>query len=795
LSLFDKASETFRTFTRKDGLPHNEVITMLEDPAGNLWLTTPEGLTQMIVTDTASLQVAFRNYSEADGLQGKLFNENAALRTRSGEMIFGGPNGFNIFTPGRIAQNLNKPTVIFSDFQLFNKSVKPGESIDGEILLSSSITLAPDIVLPASKNVFSIEFSTLNFFQPEKNIYKYKLEGFNKDWLFTDSKSRKVTFTNLDAGEYTFRVMAVNNDGVWSDTAATLHIEVLPSFWKSDIAFLLYFVLIILALVVTRKLIQQREEMKFEIENERKEALRMHELDMMKIKFFTNVSHEFRTPISLILSPIEKLMRGDLGPQDQKKHFDLIQRNAKRLLNLVNQLLDFRKLEVHEIKFHPSEGDIVKFIREAVYSFSDLSEKKDIRLEFQASVSSLETVFDADKLEKILFNLLSNAFKFTQSDGCVSVAVALTDSSDDRRLQISVSDTGIGIPLEKQDKIFERFFQSELPKSMVNQGSGIGLSITKEFVKIHGGNIGVTSEPGKGSCFTVTLPVKEVRPPSIQSSTEPVAVPLHHNEQPQRPAETNQKPLLLLVEDNEDFRFYLKDNLSQTYNIIEAGSGEEGWKKTLSHFPDLIVSDVMMPGMNGLELCQKVKSDNRVSHVPIILLTARTADEQRLEGLESGADDYINKPFNFEILESRIRNLILQREKMHKAILQSASIKATELKITPLDEQFVKSAIEYVEKNVSNAEYSVEDLCRDLALSRTLFFKKMISLTGKSPLEFIRTIRMQQAAQLLEKSQLTVAEVAYKVGFNNPKYFAKYFKEIYHVLPSAYAAGKRRNAS
>ena len=330
---------------------------------------------------------------------------------------------------------------------------------------------------------------------------------------------------------------------------------------------------------------------------------------------------------------------------------------------------------------------------------------------------------------------------------------------------------------------------------MVNQGSGIGLSITKEFVKIHGGNISVTSEPGKGSCFIITLPVKEIQPPYIHSSTEPVALPLHHKDQPHPRAETDQKPLLLLVEDNEDFRFYLKDNLSQTYNIIEAGSGEEGWKKTLSHFPDLIVSDVMMPGMNGLELCQKVKSDNRVSHVLIILLTARTADEQRLEGLESGADDYINKPFNFEILESRIRNLILQREKMHKAILQSATIKATELKITPLDEQYIKSAIAYVEKNVSNAEYSVEDLCRDMALSRTLFFKKMTSLTGKSPLEFIRTIRMQQAAQLLEKSQLTVAEVAYKVGFNNPKYFAKYFKDIYHVLPSAYAAGKRRNLS
>jgi DNA-binding response OmpR family regulator len=485
------------------------------------------------------------------------------------------------------------------------------------------------------------------------------------------------------------------------------------------------------------------------------------------------------------------LLRQSVSPEEQRKHFDLIQRNARRLLNLVNQLLDFRKLEVHEIKFNPSEGDVVKFIRETVFSFSDLSEKKDVTLEFQTSVSSLETIFDQDKLEKILFNLLSNAFKFTESKGRVSVSVDLAGNPDGKQIVINVSDTGIGIPVEKQGKIFDRFFQNDLPKSMINQGSGIGLSITKEFVKIHGGEITVMSEPGKGSCFTVSLPVT-----AIQVSPEPsISIEPPPQKEAQTPAEplSHGKPLVLLVEDNDDFRFYLKDNLSQLYNIIEAESGEEAWKKIVSHFPDLVVSDVMMPGMNGLELCQKMKSDRRVSHIPVILLTARTTDEQRIEGLDSGADDYINKPFNFEILESRIRNLIQQREKLHKALSQNASIKASELKITPLDEQFIISATQLVEKNIANAEYSVENLCREMGLSRTLFFKKMLALTGKSPLEFIRTIRMQQAAQFLEKSQLTVAEVAYKVGFNNPKYFARYFKQIYHVLPSAYAAGKRRN--
>lgn len=794
LSLFDKGTKTFRTFTDKDGLPDNFILTILEDEQGDLWLGTSNGLSHVRVGTGAISHLTCKNYNEADGLQGMQFNENAAFRTRSGELLFGGASGFNIFKPDQLGQNRNKPTVIFSDFQLFNKSIKPGESIDGNVLLSSSIVQAPDIVLPASKNVFSIEFSTLSFFQPGKNIYKYRLEGFNDDWLLADDKSRRVTFTNLDAGDYTLRVIAANNDGIWSDREARLHLKVLPPFWKSNVALIMYIVVVIAALVIIRKIIQQREELKFAIIQERQETLRMRELDMMKVRFFTNVSHEFRTPITLILSPIEKLMRNKLGHEEQVKYFDLIQRNAKRLLNLVNQLLDFRKLEVQEFKFQPFQGDIIEFIRDTVYSFSDLSEKKDIKLDFQTSVGSLETVFDADKLEKIIFNLLSNAFKFTPGKGRVSVDVGLSGASNKKILEVNVSDTGIGIPQEKQGRIFDRFFQSDLPRSMVNQGSGIGLSITKEFVKIHEGTISVKSEPEKGSCFSVLLPVKELQPASISRSSESVKEPAQDSEQVHAAA-GNEKPLVILVEDNEDFRFYLKDNLSQTYNVTEAKSGEEAWKMILTSFPDLIVSDVMMPGMNGLELCQKVKSDKRVSHIPVILLTARTTEEQRLEGLESGADDYISKPFNFEILESRIRHLIQQRKKLHKALSQNESIKASELKITPLDEQFIKNAIEHVESNISNADYSVEDLCRELGLSRALFFRKMMSLTGRSPLEFIRAIRMQHAAQLLEKSQLTVAEVAYKVGFNNPKYFSRYFKQIYHVLPSAYAAGKRRHAT
>jgi signal transduction histidine kinase/ligand-binding sensor domain-containing protein/DNA-binding response OmpR family regulator len=783
LNLFDEKTKSFTQFHDKDGLPHNTVLAILEDNQGTIWLSTSNGLSSVIMIEgEEGTRFEFRNYDEADGLQGKQFNENAAFKTRKGELIFGGADGFNIFSPEGLGVNRNPPEVILSSFQLYNKTIEVGEEIDGEVLLPLSITETSEISLPSGQNVFSIEFAGLNFFNPEKNQYQYMLEGFHKQWLSADARSRMVTFTNLNPGGYTFRVRASNNDGFWNNEGATLKINVLPPFWKTRTAFALYFFAIISALLVVRKLIQKRERIKFDREQERKETARMHELDMMKIKFFTNVSHEFRTPLTLILTPLERMLRKAKDPEQQQQ-YQLIQRNAKRLLNLVNQLLDFRKLEVQELKLTTSEGDIIHFIKETVFSFSDLSEKKHIRLSFESTIDSFETLFDQDKLEKILFNLLSNAFKFTPDHGTVSVHTTLKDTYEGKDLIIAVRDTGIGIENHKLDKIFDRFFQDDLPKSMVNQGSGIGLALTKEFVKIHGGSIEVESQPGLGSCFTITLPIPEVVHQHDLDHLNAVSE-LH----PEDESELSKKPLLLLVEDNEDFRFYLKDNLKSDYRIIEAANGAAGCKSALESLPDLIVSDIMMPEMNGIELCKKIKSDQRVSHTPVILLTARSAEEQKVEGFQCGADDYITKPFNFEILVSRIKNLIVKREKLHKAFRTHLDIKASELQITSLDEQFISKAIKCVEDNISDPDFSVEELSHQLGISRAHFYKKLMSLTGKSPLEFIRLIRLQQAAQLLKKSQLTVAEVAYKVGFNNPKYFARYFRDEYKILPSLFAS-------
>lgn len=798
LNAYDRDTNSFKSYREQDGLPHHSVLTLLEDEHGNLWLSTPNGISNLILTRGKGREIIsleFKNHDEADGLQGKQFNEGAAFKTSRGELIFGGANGFNLFRPDDIIVNQSKPRIILSDFQVFNKSVQVGELINGKVLLTKSILETKEITLDYSENVFSLEFTALSFFQPQKSMYRYALEGFNKAWTTTDGSQRKVTYTNLDPGEYTFIVKASNNDGVWNEDGLRLKINILPPFWKTKTAFVLYVFLIFGALLLSRRLILERERMKYRIEKERQEANHLHELDMMKIKFFTNVSHEFRTPLSLIITPLEKILKN--APSDQKSQFLLIYRNARRLLNLVNQLLDFRRIEVQEVKLNPWEGDIVHFIEETSHSFSDMSEKKNITFSVHSDVDHLETTFDKDKLEKILFNLLSNAFKFTPEGGTIDVSVRRLREGDTHWLEIRVKDTGIGIPVEKQDKIFERFFQHDLPKSMVNQGSGIGLSITSEFVKAHEGRIVVESEPGKGSCFVVLLPIHEISP-KIQGAIPEVGVvrseliPEWAHEESPGTSVKNKKPVLLIVEDNEDFRFYLKDNLKSTYQIVEARNGREGLESVNRYLPDLIVSDIMMPEMDGFAFCKKVKTEPTTSHIPVILLTARSAEDQKLEGFETGADDYITKPFNFEILQSRIKNLIHQRELFHKDFRKQIEIRATDINITSLDEKLIQNAIRLVEDNISNADFSVEDLSHELGMSRVHLYKKLLSLTGKAPLEFIRSIRLQRAAQLLEKSQLTVAEVAYKVGFNNPKYFTKYFKDEFNMLPSMYPNKKSK---
>ena len=812
LSILNPKSNQFTSLKKRNGLPDNSVLNILEDNEGAMWLSTSNGLSRItLIPGNGSYIFRFENFDETDGLQGKEFNVNASLKTSKGELIFGGGNGFNIFDPLNVHPNIIKPKLIFTDFQLFNKSIVASEVFNGHVVLAKAISVTREITLYHGENVFTIEFAALDFFNPNKVKLQYKMEGFDKGWLNADNRTRKATYTNLDGGDYVFKVRASNAEGLWNPDDISLKIKVLPPFWKSTLAYFVYVILFVgILLFIRQRGIQkirrqfivekEKQEARLLIEQERQEVKRMHELDQLKIKFLTNVSHEFRTPLSLIMAPVDKMLgRAD---QEQKQQLNMIGKNARRLLNLVNQLLDFRKMEVQELKLHSKPGDIVKFIKEISLSFTDIAEEKEIGFIFDTALDSLFTSFDHDKIERILFNLISNAFKFTQAGGHVSVLLNVAKDNmagNDGLIEIRVIDTGIGIPFEKQDKIFERFFQNDVPASMINQGSGIGLAITREFVKMHGGEITVESEPDHGSCFIIKLPlvIYEVPDQNLPVDNDAdnktqnlVAVDERKNAPKQQ--HTNKKPVVLLVEDNDDFRFYLKDNLKDIFFIVEASNGKDGWQKALSQHPDIIVSDISMPEMTGIELCKKLKSDKRTSHIPVVLLTALTGEAEQLKGLEIGANDYMTKPFNFEILLSKIKNILTLRDTYKRTYKKQMDVQLQEAPLQNEDEKLLRSIVEYIELNIVNENLSVEELSRQMNMSRGSLYNKVLMLTGKSPVEFIRSIRLKKAVYLLENSQMTISQICYEVGFNTPKYFTKLFKDEYNILPSAYTSSIRQ---
>lgn len=789
-NLFDPEAQNFRTFTTNDGLPSNTILTILEDEQHRLWLSTPNGLSCLTISKQGSQYTfSFKNYNETDGLQGREFNDKSAFKTREGLLIFGGSNGFNMFDPSHIKRNKYIPPIVFTDLQVFNKSVGIGETIRNHIILPKAISKLKSITIPYKANDFSIVFAALGYTHTGKNKYAYKLKGFNDQWIIAGDKMHKTTYTNLDPGEYTFLVKASNNDGVWGQKSESLQIKVLPPFWGTIWAYIIYGLIIFGLLYLARSILLYRARMNFKIEHQQHEAQRMHELDMMKIRFFTNISHEFRTPLTLIITPLEKILKQtkDTG---QKNQLRLISRNAKRLLHLVNQLLDFRKMEVQEIKLNPVKGDIIHFIKEVVYSFTDIAEKKIIDFSMETSVRSLHTDFDPDKLERVLFNLLSNAFKFTHENGIIKVLLDVKNNTGKTgcELMIRVKDNGIGIPKEKQKHIFKRFFQHDLPSGIVNPGNGIGLAITHEFIRLHQGTISVESEPGRGSCFTVVLPV--VSEDSLMGNEISTLALNNEERKPLHLKKNGKKSTILLIDDNEDFRFYLKDNLSVYFNLIEAANGKEGWEKAINEKPDLIVSDIMMPEINGMALSRRLKKDPRTTGIPVILLTARGAEEQRLEGYETGANDYITKPFNFEVLLARIRNLLAEKKRLQKRESSAVPVEPEIVSIISQDEKFLNQVKSIVEKNIGNPKFSVEELSSALFMSRVTLYKRLSAITDKTPVEFIRMLRIKRAAQLIEKGKMNVSQAAYETGFNNPKYFTKYFKEEFGVLPSEYGKEK-----
>ncbi|MBC9932722.1 response regulator [Chitinophaga qingshengii] len=792
LNRFNEHTGDFELFTVADGLPDNIILNILEDSTHRLWLSTPSGLcSAMPHQEGNNTTISVAGYDESNNLQNREFNENAALKTSTGELIFGGPSGFNIINAAQTQQPANHSRLILTGLQILNTNIKPGEMLNGRVVLAQSLSKLQDISLKYKENVFSIEFASLDYGQKANYRYAYTLEGFNTGWLYTDGSQRKATYTNLDPGHYTFKVKALNSDGSWGKPVS-LQIHVEPPFWRTPFAFLIYLLTIAGVLVLARRITLDRIHMRYEVEQQRREAERAHTIEQVKTKFFTNVSHELRTPLSLIISPLDTIIKNTTD-ENQQQQLGLVLRNAKRLLNLVNQLLDFRKMEVQAIRLHLAMGDIVQFTRDISRSFTDIAEKKKITLNFSSAIDSLEIYFDKDKIEKILFNLLSNAFKYTPDNGQVTLRLSCLPppaGDGDATLIMEVRDTGIGIPENQQQKIFERFFQTEVPADMVNQGTGIGLAITKEFVKLHHGVITVKSEPGKGTCFTVSIPAKKIFDPAIRNTTPLVTEEDASRMLSEGTRKNGKMKTILVVEDNEDLRFYLKDNLRMQYHIEEAVNGKEGWEKVKSCHPDLVVSDIMMPLSDGIDLVKNIRTETGTAHIPVILLTAVGDEGRQLQAFAAGANDYITKPFTFEILDSRIKNLLAQQQLLQKRFQKQIEVNPAEITVTSMDETFLQNALDIIEKQMDNPDFSVEDFSTSMHMNRVTLYRKILALTGKSPLEFIRSIRLKRAAQLLKKSGMTISEIAYKVGFNNPKQFSKFFKEEFKVLPSQYAASK-----
>ena len=794
LNIWDPQKDKITQLYKSDGLADNVISGIIEDNQHNMWITTSNGVSNIIMdtdSQTNEYRLSFVNYSEVDGLQSHEFNLRSAFKSSDGEILLGGINGFNRFYPENIRYNTSQPKVLFTGLKLFNEDVLVGKEYNGNKILPSELNRVDRITFKYGQNVFSVEFSAMNYILPEKTTYAYMLEGFNTDWLITDNGVHSVTYTNLAPGKYTLRVKATNSDGLWGDESTALQIRIKPPFWLSTGAYIFYAFLLIAILLLSRYMIIRNEQQKFKMKQIELEAQRKHEMDDLKLRFFTNVSHDLRTPLTLIISPVENMIKS-VTDDRQKLQLSLIHKNALRLLNMVNQLLDFRKSDVNEHSLNLSYGDIIPFLNNTCSYFTEYAEKKNIRLTFFSSVDELRMVFDEDKMRKIMMNLLSNAIKFTEKNGSVDVLVKLLPKSSDNdpeQIEIRIIDTGIGIKDEEKKRIFERFYQGKA-RNEDFPGSGIGLHIVKEFVSICKGTIEVYDNAPKGSLFVLQFPVDRLKyivsQPEVmeeqQLENQGNMVSMGEDEQVPERSETR----ILLVDDNDDFRHFMKDTLKKDFSILEASNGKEAWEKILEFSPDIIISDVMMPEMDGYELCEKVKNDLRTSHIPLILLTAYTAQEQELRGLETGADDYITKPFNFDILLLRIHKILELRSYRQNQFKNQIEIEPAEITITPLDEKLIKNAIKLVEENINDSEFSVERLSKGLGISRVYLYKKMMSVTGKSPIEFIRIIRLKRAAQLLRESQLNISEIAYQVGFNNPKSFSKYFKEEFDMLPSQY---------
>ena len=772
LNLLDRRTGRATVYRRADGLPDNTIYGILEDSSGHLWLSTHQGLCRF-----SPESLTFRSFNRADGLQSNQFSPRAFLATQQGDFYFGGINGLNRFRPEEVGENDFVPPVVITGFRLFNQEVdfrQPDQP------LAQAPYLTRRIVLDHRQVVFGFEFRVLDYTQPEGNRYAFIMEGFEEKWNEV-GRQRTATFTNLDPGTYTFRVRGANNDGKWNLAGASIEVEVLPPPWRSGWAYFLYSALALGLLLLSRHYTLSRLRLQHDLKLERLRREKTEELEQAKQRFFTNISHELRTPLTLILGPLEQLMAQSAAPA--RETLGYMQRNTRRLLRLINQLMDFSKVESGNMQLELANGDLIEAVRQTAGAFTDLAHRGGIDFQQVYPAGSCQARFDLEKVDQILYNLLSNAFKYTGKGGGVVLRVDLPATlSAGAPLRISVRDTGPGIPLAEQARVFERYYQ--VPGEQHRHGTGIGLALSQELARLHGGQIELESQPGQGSQFTlvlpyetgtgpITLPAGEAMPaPEPRPAVVPVAVPAG-------------APLVLVVEDQDEVRDFLLSCLQASYRLLAASEGETALRLARTERPDLILSDVMMPGMDGLSLCRHLKTDLATSHIPVILLTARAAPAHQVEGWETGADGYLAKPFHPEVLQAHIANLIRSRQQL-RSRFAGGDVEAGALAANATDERFLQDLVARVEAHLPEPEFRIQELAREMGMSHSGLYRKIKALTGQTAKEFLVNLRLRRAVGLLGEGQLNVSEVAFAVGFSDPKYFSTAFKKQYGCSPSAY---------
>jgi len=783
----------FRNYTVRDGMPNNYVLACTQDNQRNLWLSTENGISKFDA-ETA----VFRNYNSYDGLPKVRFSEAAALLRRlDGQLFFGTNKGFLSFAPTHINENRIDANIALTNLQINNEDSRP--SVENQVL-QNNINYTTALTLKYNQNIIGIDYAMLDYRAGNSQTFAYRMLGFDTVW-HTDRQLGRATYTNLPPGKYVFEVKSLSNDLYVNVPYRRLAITILPPPWKTWWAYLMYSIIACVVFFFMRKYALRMARLRQGIAVERK-------LAALKLDFFTNVSHELRTPLTLIVGPLDQLLRKEKLSVEGTSYVEVAHKNASRMVRFINQLLDLRKVQSHKTPLNLSPIDLVLFTEKITAHFTEAVRAKQIQLTIEPEQKEMVAWVDGEKLEVVIYNLISNAIKFTPEGKAIKVL--LQTVSEDRTVSIKVTDQGPGVSNDKLDHIFELFYGGEESANGGPKGTGIGLSLSKEFVELHGGKIWATNNENGGLTVTVKLKI-DMGGRLIAPATNGVEKTKLIEEQvsehpPLTPQPTiilndnQQKPLVLLVEDNDELRTFITSQLSEFYRVESAADGEEGFQKTVALMPDLVVSDIMMPKMDGIQMLDKIKNDVNTSHIPVVLLSAKYSIESQINGLSYGADYYITKPFNNEFLVASINNLLRQRKKLFESLVNKGgkvvpdekeiSPAADTTLITAKDEAFLKQVISIVESKMTDANFNIETVAESMAMSRTTFYKKFKSLTGSTIVEFVRDIRLQHAKQLLEAGEKNVSEVAYSTGFSSPNYFSTCFKEKYGVSPSEFVRGR-----